>query len=100
MSHKASGSRKARSRWRRSSRQDRRTDAVPADLGGRVHDLELKLLQRRPCLGKGFAGHQGIGLPCGFEPRERLAECTLDIEQRRLVALLGGSQLGGRSLLL
>jgi hypothetical protein len=49
---------------------------------------------------KGFAGHQGISLPCGFEPRERFAERTLDIEQRRLVALLGRAQLCGRSLLL
>jgi hypothetical protein len=50
-------------------------------------------LKRRPGFRKGFAGHQGIGLPCGFEPRERLAERTLDIEQRRLVALLGRAQL-------
>jgi hypothetical protein len=49
--------------------------------------------RRRPGFRKGFAGHQGIGLPCGFEPRERLAERTLDIEQRRLVALLGRAQL-------
>ena len=43
---------------------------------------------------------QGVGLSCRFEPRERFAERTLDIEQRRLIALLGRAHLCGRRLLL